>query len=177
VANTPSPADAFSHAARRPIAASSGVRPARNARPSIHSAAPSAGTRSRRVGDPDRSAASSRSSRANASTSAAWTAPARRRAACSSRPIFSASCSDTVWANSSHAARSSWGRRRGVRWWQAIRPHSRPSSTSDSDIDAATPMFAMYSRCSGDTDRSAAWVRSSGRPVVGFTGGTIGAGT
>ena len=42
----------------------------------------------------------------------------------------------------------------------------------DSDIDAATPMFARYSRCTGETLRSASWPRSSGAPASSRSGST-----
>jgi hypothetical protein len=55
-------------------------------------------------------------------------------------------------------------------------PQSRPPSTSETDIDATTPMFARYSRCTGDTLRSTAAARSSGRPSSGLRAGTSGTG-
>ena len=48
--------------------------------------------------------------------------------------------------------------------------------TSDSDIDAATPIFARYSRWTGETDRNTLNVRSRGLPVTGLIAGVIGEG-
>ncbi len=66
---------------------------------------------------------------------------------------------------------------RRVRWWHEIRPQSSPSRTSEIDIDATVPMFFMYSTWIGETLRSVANVMSSGRPVIGFTAGTMGTGS
>jgi hypothetical protein len=57
-----------------------------------------------------------------------------------------------------------------------MRPHSRRRSISETDIDERTPMLARYSRCTGETLRSIAPDRSSGRPVDGVTGGSSGTG-
>lgn len=45
---------------------------------------------------------------------------------------------------------------------------------SETDIDETTPMLARYSRCTGETLRSMAPDRSSGRPVPGTTAGSSG---
>ena len=42
---------------------------------------------------------------------------------------------------------------------------------------AAEPMLRRYSRCSGDTLRSTAWVMSGGRLVTGLFTGTSGTGS
>jgi hypothetical protein len=47
---------------------------------------------------------------------------------------------------------------------------------SETDMDETTPMLARYSRCTGETLRSMAPERSSGRPVDGVTGGSSGTG-
>ena len=57
-----------------------------------------------------------------------------------------------------------------------MRPQSRPRSISEIDIDETTPMLARYSRCTGETLRSMAPERSSGRPVSGFGAGSSGTG-
>ncbi len=55
-------------------------------------------------------------------------------------------------------------------------PHSRPSRSSEIDIDARTPMFCRYSMWMGETLRSVACVRSSGVPLAGSVVGTMGTG-
>ena len=57
-----------------------------------------------------------------------------------------------------------------------MRPQSLPRSISETDIDETTPMLARYSRCTGETLRSIAPERSSGRPVGGFATGSSGTG-
>ena len=75
--------------------------------------------------------------------------------------LLAATRIDTNRLNMSNAARIAGGTRRGCAWWQANRPQSRPSTTIDIDIDAATPMLRRYSRCTGETLRRACWLRSS----------------
>ncbi len=64
----------------------------------------------------------------------------------------------------------------GVEWWQEIRPQSSPSTRIEIDIEAGVPMLAMYSTWTGETLRSVAKPRSSGRPVLGLAAGSIGTG-
>ena len=56
--------------------------------------------------------------------------------------------------------------------WHEIRPQSLPLTTIDTDMDAGVPMLRMYSRCTGETLRSTAKLRSSGRPARGCRRGT-----
>ena len=63
----------------------------------------------------------------------------------------------------SQVARAVGPTRLGVSLWQEIRPQSRPSASTDTDIDAAVPMFRMYSTCTGDTERSIEKPRSMAR--------------
>ena len=85
-------------------------------------------------------------------------------------------CSDRTLASNSHAVRVWKSTGRGRSWWQDTSPHSRPSTTMDSDMEARVPMFRMYCRCTGDTLRRAAKLMSSGLPVIGFNGGSKGEG-
>ncbi len=55
-------------------------------------------------------------------------------------------------------------------------PMSRSPSTSDTDIDAATPMLRRYSMWIGETLRSTEKLRSSGPPVSGLPAGVSTAG-
>ena len=48
--------------------------------------------------------------------------------------------------------------------------------TMEIDIDASVPMLRMYCRCTGETLRSAAKLRSSGAPEIGLSAGTRGEG-
>jgi len=50
--------------------------------------------------------------------------------------------------------------KRGAWLWQDTRPHSLPSITMDTDMDASVPMLRMYSRCTGETLRNWACDRS-----------------
>lgn len=85
-------------------------------------------------------------------------------------------CNDRIWARKSQDARTCSGTRRGSAWWQEIRPQSRPSTTTETDMEAAVPMLRMYSRWIGDTLRSVESDRSIGVPVIGSTSGRIGTG-
>ena len=49
-------------------------------------------------------------------------------------------------------------------------------STIEIEAEAPTPMFRRYSQCTGDTERRAAKLRSSGRPSKGLSVGSIGTG-
>src|SRR3954449_4611279 len=54
--------------------------------------------------------------------------------------------------------------------WQEISPHSSPSWSSETDMEAAVPMLRMYSRWTGETLRRTAKPRSGRRPVSGLRG-------
>ena len=86
-------------------------------------------------------------------------------------------CCESAWPICLQSSRSSKGTRLGAVWWQAIRPHSAPPFTIDTDIELATPMFLRYWTWIGETLRRMQSDMSSGRPVAGQTGGTSGAGT
>ncbi|MNV35332.1 hypothetical protein D3C71_1267780 [compost metagenome] len=58
--------------------------------------------------------------------------------------------------------RTWYGTRRASWLWQEIRPHSSPSHSTETDIDAPVPMLRMYCRCTGETLRSMAGPRSVG---------------
>ena len=55
-------------------------------------------------------------------------------------------------------------------------PQSWPLMTSETDIEASVPMFFMYCRCTGDTARRPAKLRSVGAPVSGSSSGASRAG-
>ncbi len=176
VAKTSSRASRPSQSAIRPTCSSAGVEPTSVHRPSWTIAAPPASTRSSRTSD-WRTSPSTKSSRS--------VIPARSRACAALRPIrcsnsarraFAATWSESIWPTRSHAVRTSKGTRWGARLWQEISPQSRPSSRIEADIDDPVPMLTMDSTWAGETPRSAAKPRSSGRPVAGLSAGTSGTG-
>ncbi len=75
-------------------------------------------------------------------------------------------CSATTWARKSQAFLTCSDTRRGVAWWQETRPQSRPSTRMETDMEAAVPMFFMYSTWTGETLRSTDALRSSSVTAV-----------
>ncbi len=79
---------------------------------------------------------------------------------------------ERICATKSQAARTASGMIFGSWSWQAIRPQSLPSTSTETDMVAAVPMLRMYSRCTGDTDRSTERPRSRPSEPDGAIKGT-----
>ena len=71
------------------------------------------------------------------------------------RASIVSSCWVSAVAICLQASRISYGTSVTALLWQAMRPHSLPSRTMDTDIEAATPMFFKYWMWTGDTLRRA----------------------
>ncbi len=107
-----------------------------------------------------------------------WTMCWRRPSRCSVRSWASrlSICSESTLPSISQAVRVWKPTPRGCRSWQEISPQSSPRTTMETDMEAWVPMLRMYCRCTGETLRRAAKLRSSGRPVSGFCAGYSGEG-
>ena len=66
----------------------------------------------------------------------------------------------TILESMSHADRTRYGTVRGSAWCPLIKPHSSPSTMMEMLMEDIVPMLRMYSKCTGETERSTAIDRS-----------------